>query len=90
MGYFTPGISGGGDGHTHPNKAVLDQITDPGNGQIITDEERTAIGRYVGGEGDADNWAGTVPVTTDEAIARIARVLKEHMGIAIPEPPESP
>jgi len=43
MGYYSPGNSGGGDGHGHPNKAVLDQITTAGSGQVITDTERQAL-----------------------------------------------
>jgi hypothetical protein len=84
MGYFAPGSSSG-EGHTHPNKAVLDQITAPGSGQVITTQERAAIGAYAGGANEISNWSGTVPATTDEAIARIARLLKQHLGSQIPE-----
>ena len=45
MGYYAPGSSGPGSGHTHPNKAALDQITRPGSGKIITDTERQALYR---------------------------------------------
>jgi len=44
MGYYSPGNpGGGGDGHGHPNKAVLDQITTAGSGKVITDAERQAL-----------------------------------------------
>ncbi len=86
MGYYGGGSTGGGTepgGHTHPNKAVLDQLTSAGSGQVITELERQAIGRFAAG--DDNDWSGTVPTTTDEAIARLARVLKQHLGIEIPE-----
>jgi hypothetical protein len=82
MGYYAPGSSSG-EGHTHPNKAVLDQLTSAGSGQVITEIERQAIGRFAAGE--TDTWSGTMPTTTDEAIARIARLLKHHLGAQIPE-----
>ena len=84
MGYFGGG-STSGSGHTHPNKAVLDQITSAGSGQVITNAERAAIGAYAGGADETNNWSGTVPTTTDEAIARLARLLKQHLGTQIPE-----
>jgi hypothetical protein len=84
MGYYGGGTSGGSD-HTHPNKGVLDQLTAPGSGQVITTQERAAIGAYAGGASETSTWSGTVPTTTDEAIARIARLLKQHLGIEIPE-----
>lgn len=83
MGYYAPGSTPGSSGHTHPNKAVLDQLTDPGSGQVITPPERTAIAAFTAGVDD--DWAGAVPATKDEAIARLARVLKQHLGTAIPE-----
>jgi len=83
MGYYnTPGP--GSNGHTHANHAVLDQITDPGSGQVITDAERQKIGAYADSGGSSGGWTGTVPATTDEAIARIARVLTQHLGTTIP------
>ena len=50
MGYFSTGGSegGGGSGHSHPNKAELDQITSAGSGKIITDAERQALIRIAG------------------------------------------
>ncbi len=81
MGYYGSGSSG--TTHTHPNKAVLDQITGSGSGQVITDEERQAIAAFTAGVDD--DWAGSVPATKDEAIARLARVLKQHLGAPIPE-----
>lgn len=45
MGYYAPGTSGPGSGHTHPNKAALDQITTAGSGNIITEAERQALYR---------------------------------------------
>jgi hypothetical protein len=83
MGYYGSGSTGGGTDHTHPNKAVLDQLTSAGSGQVITEIERQAIGRFAAGE--TNTWSGTVPTTTDEAIERIARLLKQHLGMQIPE-----
>jgi hypothetical protein len=83
MGYYGGGSTGGGSDHTHPNKGVLDQLTSAGSGQVITEVERQAIGRFAAGE--ANSWSGTVPTTTDEAIERIARLLKQHLGTQIPE-----
>jgi hypothetical protein len=85
MGYFSSGGSTGGSDHTHPNKAVLDQLTAPGSGQVISTQERASIGAYAGGASETSTWSGTVPSTTDEAIARIARLLKQHVGTQIPE-----
>jgi hypothetical protein len=85
MGYFSSGGSTGGSDHTHPNKGVLDQLTSAGSGQVITTQERTAIGAYAGGANEISTWSGMVPATTDEAIARIARLLKQHLGTQIPE-----
>jgi hypothetical protein len=50
MGYYAGGTSecGGGTGHSHPNKAELDQITSAGSGKIITDAERQALYRIAG------------------------------------------
>lgn len=45
MGYYAGSTSGGGSGHSHPNKAQLDQITNAGSGKIITDAERQALYR---------------------------------------------
>ena len=86
MGYFgSPGTSGG-ESHNHANKAVLDQLADPGSGQVITDAERQTITAFAaGGSGGENDWAGSVPATKDEAIARLARVLKQHLGTPIPE-----
>ena len=44
-----------------------------------------AIGAYAGGTNESDNWSGSVPTTTDQAIARLARLLKQHLGTQIPE-----
>lgn len=82
MGYYSPGTPGGGDGHGHPNKAVLDQITSTGSGKIITDAERQAIGRFVAAHGS--HWSGAPPATTDEAVNRIAALLTQHLGNPIP------
>lgn len=43
MGYYSPGGSSSGEGHNHPNEAVLDQITTAGSGKVITDAERQAL-----------------------------------------------
>lgn len=46
--------------HDHSNKAVLDQITEPGSGKIITDAERAKLGTIETGA-TADQVAVEVP-----------------------------
>jgi hypothetical protein len=68
------GCIGGGSGHVHANKPVLDAITDAGNGRI---------GSFDAPAGH-DDWDGAAPANIHQAVARLAAAFRKHVGVKVP------
>jgi hypothetical protein len=68
------GCIGGGSGHVHANKPVLDALSDAGNGRV---------GSFDPPSGH-DDWEGTAPVSIHIAVARLAAAFKNHVGTKVP------
>ena len=69
------GSSGGGSGHVHANKPILDAITDAGNGKI---------GSFDSPPG-TDDWENVTPANIHQAVARLAAAFRKHLGVKVPE-----